>query len=148
MPIRSARLLVALLLVITGCGDDDGGAVDDVEAQPSPDVTAFQEGDFDGIPLPPLAEEAGTRSEEEGVVVQSFFVRNRTPEDILRFYEEQLDAEVVAPPRSTGPSWRGIWLLDGRRLLVSALPAPTADGAEVERSDVVTQMSLELSPAV
>lgn len=35
-------------------------------------------------------------------------------------------------------------LLDGRALLVSATPAPTAGGAEVERADVVTQMSLEL----
>ena len=145
MLIRTAGLLVALL-VASGCGDDDGGGADGVEAQPSPDVTVFQEGDFDGIPLPPLAEEAGMRSEEEGVVVQSFFVRNRTPEDVLRFYEEQLEADLIAPPESTGTSWRGVWLLDGRRLLVSALPAPTAEGAEVEHSDLVTQMSLELYP--
>jgi hypothetical protein len=135
-------VLLAVLLVLAGCGDDDGGAADGTEAQPAPDVTVFQEGDFDGIPLPPLADEAGERSEQDGVVVQSFFVRNRTPEDVLRFYEEQLDGEVVTSPEANGDAWRGTWLRDGRQLLVSAVPAPAAGDDEV-----VTQMSLELSPA-
>lgn len=147
MRVRASVALVALL--IAGCGDGDGG--DDVgDAQPAPDVQTFQDGDFGEIPLPPLAEEAGERSEEDGVVAQSFFVRNRTPQEILEFYEAELaalDAQVVSSPAASGDAWRGTWLVGDRELLVSAIPAPTVEGAEVEHAEVVSQLSLELSPA-
>ena len=145
--LSALALLVALLL--GACGDDDDAS--DPDAQPSPDVTTFGEGDFSDIPLPPLAEEAGERSERDGVVVQSFFVRNRTPEDVLDFYRTYFEGEggtpILAPEPYGNQAWRGTWLVDDRELLVSAIPAPSVDGTEVERADVVTQMSLELSPA-
>lgn len=143
MPSRTPALLSVLLAVAVGCGEADGGG-QSVEAQPSPGVTVFQEGEFDGLPLPPLAEEAGPRSERDGVVTRSYFVRNRTPEDVLRFYEQQLDAAVVASPQAFGDAWRGTWSVEGRELLVSAIPAPAA---ESDGADVLTQLSLQLSAA-
>lgn len=146
-----ARPLLALVIVTSlagACGGDDRS--EDPAAQPAPDVTTFEQGDFSGIPIPPLAEEAGTRTEKDGVVTQSFFVRNRTPDEVLEFYAEYFRDENVPvirePANTSGITWRGWWLLGGRELLVSALPAPTADGAETEHADVVTQMSLELWP--
>lgn len=133
----------ALAVVLVGCGDDGGAG--GPEAQPAPDVTTFQEGDFSGIPLPPRAEEAGERSERDGVVVQSFFVRDKTPREVLDFYATHFDLQGVTPtmtPQEFGnDAWRGSWQLEGRELLVSATSAPSAGGG-----DVVTQMSLELSP--
>ena len=146
-------LIVVLLLAgaaLGACGSDDDTR-DGGDAQPAPDVTTFAAGDFGEIPLPPLAEPAGERSEQQGVVVQSFFVRNRTAEEVLELYRTYFEGEGVAtilPPEPFGnDAWRGRWLLDGRELLVSATPAPSVDGGEVEHADVVTQMSLELSPA-
>lgn len=141
---RKLTLLVAvvpLLLGAAACGDD-GGA--DPEAQPAPGVTAFAQGDFSDIPLPPRTDAAGDRSEEDGVVARSYFVRNRTPEEVLDFYTDYFDTEgvpAVATPAPAGTeAWRGRWLLDGRELLISATPAPTADDDEV-----VTQLSLRLA---
>ena len=145
---RARPLLVCLALVIAACGGDD--VESDPAAQPAPDVTTFEQGDFSGIPVPPLAEEAGTRTEENGIVTQSFFVRNRTPDEILEFYATYFRNEGVQvirePANVSGVTWRGWWLLDDRELLISAIPAPTAEGAETEHADVVTQMSLELWP--
>ena len=137
-------VLVLALGFLAGCGDDDEAP----EAQPSPgDGTAFSSGDFEGLPLPPLAEPAGERSERDGVVARSYFVRNRTPEAVLEFYRdhfEETEGQVIASPEAVGnEAWRGTWLVEDRELLVSALPAPTAGG---EDDEVVTQLSLELSP--
>ncbi|HYD10729.1 MAG TPA: hypothetical protein VEA78_11550 [Acidimicrobiales bacterium] len=146
---RVAVIATLLVLPLAACGDDGGGT--DPEAQPSPEVTTFGEGDFDDIPIPSLAEEAGPRSDEDGVTTQSYFVRNRTPAEVMAFYEAYFadeDVPVVVAPEATGTdAWRGWWLLDDRELLVSAIPAPSVEGAEVEHSDVVTQMSLELWPS-
>jgi hypothetical protein len=144
---RRAFLIAGVLVLASACGN---GSSDDPAVQPSPDVTTFADGDFAGIPLPPLGEEAGQRSEEDGIVTQSFFVRNRTPEAVLDFYADYFrsqDIDVITPPRSVGgATWRGWWFVDGRELLVTALPASATGGAETERADVVTQMSLELWP--
>lgn len=143
-----AFVLVCIASLLGACGGDDGG---DPVAQPAPDVTTFEEGDFSGIPLPPLAEEAGSRTEEDGIVTQSFFVRNQTPEQVLRFYVDYFRNENVQvirePANVNGTTWRGWWLLGDRELMISALPAPTAGGSETEHADVVSQMSLELWPA-
>lgn len=147
---RSARLLALLILVLAAACGGDGDGVGEPEAQPAPDDATFGEGDFADVPLPPLAEPAGERSERDGVVAQSFFVRNRTPEEVLSFYADYFEAEDVEEidaPEADRDAWRGTWLLDDRELLVSAIPAPTAEGDEVEQSDVVSQMSLELAPA-
>lgn len=148
---RARASVVAGVLAVAllgGCGDDDVPE-EGVEAQPAADEATFVAGDFGDIPLPPLAEPAGERSEIDGVVAQSYFVRNRTPADVLEFYVEQLAErgfEIVVPPDGSRDNRRGTWLVDGRELLVSATPAPTAEGGEVERSEVVTQLSLELAP--
>jgi hypothetical protein len=137
---------LACLLAVAGCGDDDGTTP---EAQPAPDATTFEEGDFEDLPLPPLAEPFGERSEEDGIVTRSFVIRNRTPEDVMTFYETELsEAQVVTAPEQSGAdTLRAEWLLDdGRTLLVTSLPAPTAEGDEVEDADVVTQFSLTLRP--
>lgn len=144
---RGVATLFAAALVVAGCGDDGG---DEPEAQPSPDVTTFQDGDFADIPLPPLAEPASERTEEDGIVVRSYVVRNRTPEDVLQHFEVQLDdAQVITPTeRSGSETLLAEWLLDdGRTLRVTALPAPTADPELAAGADVVTQFSLTLRPA-
>lgn len=137
--------LVLAVLVAAGCGDDE-----QPEAQPAPDVTAFTTGDFGELPRPPRSEPAGERSERNGVVARSFFVRNMTPEEVLAFYRDTFganDIQVISPPEPFGPdNWRGTWLVDDRELLVSATPAPTAEGEKVDGSDLSTQFSLELSP--
>lgn len=149
-PLRRVLALVVIAIASLGlasCGDDGGGqGGGDPEAQPSPDGTTFVEGDFGQIPLPPLADPAGERSEIDGVTTASYFVRNRTPREVLEFYEEYFaddGVDVIVGPETFGrDAWRAAWLLDGRELLVTAQPAPTADA---ERADVVTQLSLELS---
>ena len=147
--VATSTIMIALLIgSMSACGDSDS---DGPAAQPAPDVTTFGQGDFDEIPLPPLADVAGERSVRSGVVVQSYFVRNRTPEQVVRFYETYFEGEGISAIASPEPfgneGWRGSWLVGDRELLVSALPAPTAGGEAVEHADVVTQMSLELSPA-
>lgn len=148
--ITSSRTVIAgaavVLLSVTGCGDDGGP---EPEAQPTPEGTSFEERGFDGIPLPPRAEPVGGRNEEDGIVVQSFSIRNRTPQDVMDFYVAQMsDDEVVTSPEQSGTAtllaeWR---LDDGRTLLVTTLPAPTAPG-EADGAEVVSQLSLTLRPA-
>lgn len=145
---RVAAAAVVLFLGLGACGDDDSNV--EPNAQPTPDGTSFEEGDFAGIPIPPLAEPVGERSEQDEIVVQTFALRNKTPEDVMDFYEAELSENdlVMAPEQSGTSTLRAEWLLDdGRSLLVTTLPAPTAEGGEVENADVVTQFSLTLRPA-
>ena len=122
-----------------GDGDDDGGEV------PTPGMTGFTEGEFDDIALPRGADEASEKTERDGVISQSFFAQQTSPEQIMDFFSTSLDADgwtVVEPVSSRGTdSVAGAWTRDGRRLEVSAL---LAKGVENER----TQFSVVLLPSL
>lgn len=127
---------------LSACGNDERR-----ETQPSPDVTTFTSGEFDDLPRPPRSEEAGERTEVDGVVAQSFLVENTSPAAVLEFYRTtfaETGVAVVSPPEQIGVgTWRGMWRVGDRDLLVSATQAPTT----TESDKVQSQFSLELSPA-
>ena len=127
-----------------GAGDD-GAAEDDGGALPTPGMTEFTAGEFDDIPLPRGADEASEKTERDGVISQSFFAQQTSPEQIMDFFSDSLDADgwtVVEPISSRGTdSLAGAWARDGRRLEISAL---LAQGVEDER----TQFSVVLLPGL
>ncbi len=141
------KLFVAVVTVVAlgACTPSDEGT------QPSPDVTTFEQGEFEDLPLLAGSEALSPPNEEDGVVVRSYGVPNTTAEDVLAFYQEQLaDEEVLEAPSSIGENtFRGRWQLsDGRVLIVSATRSPTASGsADLPDEELVTQFSLSLSPA-
>jgi len=148
---RSTALFAVAALALLGCRDDqaatDGAPVDQANGGevPSPAVTAFTAGDFDAIDLPRGADEASEKTERDGVLSQSFFAQQTSPEQIMDFFTTSLAEdgwEVVEPVSSRGTdSIAGAWAKDGRRLEVSAL---LAQGVENER----TQFSVVLLPGL
>ena len=142
---RTGITLTAVLVLVAGCGDGsaDGGPA----AQPAPEVSTFEQGDFDDLPLPPRHTPVGERVEEDGVVSRSFEVRNMAPEAVLDWYAEALAAfEVLEAPERIGVgSYRGQWDLAGRELTVAAQSAETlADNPGAP--EVLSQLSLSLAP--
>lgn len=133
------------LVLAAGCG---GGGASEPEAQPAPDVSVFAEGDFGEIPLHPRSDPIGPRSEKAGVTARSYVTRGATPEQVLRYYEGNLDGwALVEPVRRDHDAYRGTWERDGRTLLVSAGPAPTVDTRPGDAGQVLTQYNLQLGPA-
>lgn len=144
---RTARAVVLALTVLTlfaGCGS---GGSDPGDAQPVPGGATFGPGKFDELPRYPRSEEAGTRTEKDGTVAQSFFARDAVPEQVLDFYVQRLDGwTVVEAPAKTGTtSYRGIWSRDDWKLVVSAAPAPGAEDPDAPSPETVTQYSLTLT---
>lgn len=148
----SFLLLLALILAIggAGCGADDTSP----SAQPAPGVTTFAEGEFGSIPVMPQSEPIGERSDTEGVVAQSFKLRNGSPQAVYDFYADALAPEwtLVEEWHALGgaenPSYRAIWHKGQDRLVVTAAAAPTAAaGGAGESADPVVQYSLSLEPA-
>lgn len=128
-------------LVLTGCGDGDPP-----EAQPAPGVTRFVEGAFEDIPLFPRTEPVGARHEKNDTTARTYKARNATAEQVLRFYDERLPGwHQVGPVEKVGATaYRGEWMRDGRRLLVSAAPAPGLAASD-EIDAPVAQYSLTLT---
>ena len=147
---RTADVLVALVvvLVLGACGDSGSGP----EAQPAEEGATFVRGDFGSVPVPPLAEEVGPRSEKDDVVAQSYRVRNSSRAQLFDFYGERLDGwQVEQAPQAVGDaegaSWRGQWVRDDRRLVVTVSEAPALEPADAADDDPVVQLSLSLEPA-
>ncbi len=148
---RPTIFLAAAGLALIGCGDDqatqDGAPVDQENGGevPTPGNTAFTAGDFDGVELPRGAEEASEKVERDGVISQSFFAQQTSPEQIMDFFSSSLETDgwtVAEPVSSRGTdSLAGAWTRDGRRLEISAL---LAQGVEDER----TQFSVVLLPGL
>jgi hypothetical protein len=149
--LRRAATATAVALALTvaaGCGDDDEAAdVPTPEAQPAPDVTTFEDGDFADLPLPPRNAPVSERTEEDGFVSQSFEVESMPPEEVLEWYTTALaEHDVLETPEMIGTeSWRGQWDLDGRELTVAAQLAETLDDNPAA-PEVLTQLSLSLAP--
>lgn len=133
----AAALFVAVSLA--ACGDDRSKGP---ETQPAPDVTRFVEGEFDQLPRYPRSDAVGDRNEKDGVTARTFKARNATPQQVLEFYASQLKGwhQVEAPREIGSAAYRGVWTKDGRRLTVSATPAPGVS----ESDEVVSQYSLSL----
>lgn len=142
---------VAAALALAGCGDDQATTADVPVDQenggevPAPGVTAFTAGGFDAIDLPRGADEASEKTERDGVLSQSFYAQQTSPEQIMDFFATSLAEdgwEVVEPVSSRGTdSIAGAWAKDDRRLEISAL---LAQGVENER----TQFSVVLLPGL
>lgn len=124
-------MAVLVTLGLIGCGADSnvvapGGAPGD--AQPTPGASFYTSGTFDDIPLPRGATEIGTKTEEDGVITQSFSVTATGPDLVMDFFVGELADRgwvSVVPVEARGADTLfGAWERDGRRLEVSAGPAP------------------------
>lgn len=139
----AGRLVVSVLApaaLLAGCGDDVAGDAQP-EAQPAPDVSVFSEGDFDGLPVPPLADPVGPRSEYEDVTARSFTVRNTTPEEVVEFYDTALGDWTKQGSEDVGTAIRSDYEKGGRGLRVTVQRAPTIEDDAAE-----LQLSLQLGP--
>lgn len=140
-------MALVAVLVLGACGDGGSGP----EAQPAEEGATFVRGDFGDIPVPPLAEEVGPRSEKDDVIAQSYEVRNTSREELFEFYDDRLDGwRVEQAPQKLGEaeaaSWRAQWTRDDRRLIVTVSEAPTLEPADAADDDPVVQLSLSLEP--
>lgn len=145
-------VLVLALGATAGCaGEAEPQRTQPPAAQPAEDAPVFVEGDFGTIPIHPLAEEAGTKTQEDGVVAQSFTIRNTSTDDLFAWYHARLSGwtQETAPQVLGGAeaaSWRATWTRGEQRLIVTVSEAPetaTEGGAEPE---VLLQYSLSLEP--
>ncbi|MDP9072461.1 MAG: hypothetical protein M3N68_14480 [Actinomycetota bacterium] len=136
--------LAAWLPLVLAAGAACGGSEGRGATQPAPDVSFFTEGDFEGLPRYPRSETLSGRTEKEGFVTRSFAVRNARPRQVLEWYAEQLDRwpMIEAIHKVGATDYRAAWLKEGRRLQVSAGPAPGTEGG-----DPAVQYSLVLGPA-
>ena len=135
------RVVVGLVLAagLAGCGKGERVP----EAQPSR-WNGPAEGEFDDIPLMPRSEPVSELSEKDDVTVQSYMVKNRSPEHVIEFYRDTLTGWTLigeADRGESGRAHRATWRDEGFELGVSAAPAPTLE----ENGEVRTQYSLSLS---
>lgn len=146
---RFAPILVAVAVVLlASCGGDDQDEQRE-GTQPAPDVTSFEQGNFDDLPLMPTAEALGRRTEKDGVVSRTYEVRGSLPREVLDFYEDALPRQGWSP---TGPvedigrsAFRGEWETEGWLVQVSSSPATGLDG-DGDSNAVRSQYSLVLEP--
>lgn len=140
-----ALVMAATLVLLAGCGADS-----DEGTQPRPDVTTFEEGTFDGLPLVPESDTLTPPNQEDGVQTRSYVVRNTAPAEVLEFYEQQLAELIVvnAPEKIGDDTYRGRWRLDGGEVLtVSATPGESLqNGDSAYARELLTQYSLSLAP--
>lgn len=145
---RRVRTLVAAFAAIPvlSCGADEAQPA----TQPAPDVTTFEPGRFDDLPLHPRSDPVGERTESDGVSSRSFSVRGTTPREVLEFYERVLPERgwtAVGTVEETGPSaYQGDWSAEEWTLRVSANDASGLDDGNDTSSSVITQYSFVLSP--
>lgn len=132
---------LAAVLALGGCSDREEQREG---TQPAPAVTTFEQGRFDDLPLAPRSDPVGPRSEKEGVVTRSFSAKGTTPEQVLRFYEQNLTGwRQLEPVHEVGTSsYRATWAQGEWLLEVSSGRAPALD-APLEAQ---VQYSLVLRP--
>lgn len=137
---------VVVALLVGACGDDSD---DPPAAQPAPNVTTFEPGRFDDVPLFPRSDPLGPRSDEGGVVARSYRATGTTAEQVLEYYRTSLDPKwrLQNPIENIGVgTYRGDWVSDTYRLRVSATDAPTVSGEGDASRNVAAQYSLTLTP--
>ncbi len=134
-----------LALTAPGCGAADTPPA----AQPAPEVTTFEQGRFDDLPVYFRSDPLGPRSEKQGVVTRSYEASGASPEQVLEFYRNALDYRwrMVTPIERIGVGTvRADWEDGQYRLRVSATEAPALDTSDGGVHAVVTQYSLTLHP--
>ena len=146
---RSLHMAMAAAMtsaVLLGCGGDG----DPLETQPAPDVSTFEAGRFDDLPLHPRSDAIGTRSEEDGVITQSYGTRGATTREVLAFYEDVLPDRgwtQVGQVEETGTAaHQGDWSSEGWSLRVSATDGSQLEFGGESSNEVLTQYSLVLTP--
>lgn len=138
-------LLLASSLLAVACGDDDPSRP---EAQPAPGASEFQEGNFDRLPRYPGADPVNDPAIRSDVTTQSFTVATATPEQVIGFYDRELDTagwRTVQEPQQLGAeqTYRGIWRHEDQELTVSTTQFAGYDTPGGTRT---TQFSLSLGP--
>lgn len=154
MRLRIGTLLLALAVAVSVAGCDMGGDDPSIDAQPSPEVTTFEPGLFDALPRYPRSEPISERTEEDGVISQSFAARDTAPGQVLQYYRERLaDWDLVDQPQDIGEgTYRGIWARESWTLTISATPGETVDPETLEpvgeaaEGVPVAQYNLTLAP--
>lgn len=139
-----AALVAVVLAVLAGCGEK---REERQGTQPVPDVTTFEQGRFDDLPLLPDSRPFGPRSEKDGVVSRTYRTNGVTPEGVVDYYERELPTagwEKAEPVHRSDTEWRGDWVIDDWRLEVSAAPVP--DRRDPSSPEVAVQYSLVLRP--
>lgn len=147
-PRLAALAPLLLLALLASCG----GTSTSPEALPADDAPVFVSGDFGEIPVHPLAEEVGEKTKKDGVVAQSFRIRNTSRDQLFAWYEERLDGWVQeAAPAAVGDApdaaWRARWTRQDKRLIITVSQAPALDKGGSPDEDSVLQYSLSLEPA-
>ncbi len=117
--------LAALLLA--ACGGSSNAVGGETDAQPRPQGSTFESGEFSGLPMPDLATPYGELTTSDNVTTQTFKIKGRTPKQVLEFYLQSLTdngwATVQEPQAKGRTDWVGTWTDDaGRRLEVSSAP--------------------------
>ncbi|MBW3662781.1 MAG: hypothetical protein KY469_06750 [Actinobacteria bacterium] len=149
-PRRLAVTVVAAFAVLgvacdTAPTDPEAGGDLGVEFGEQPAELASE---FEQLPVAPGSQAVGPDMETEaaeGAVTRSYEVAGRTPQQVLEFYERELDSRGwvprVAPTQAGARAWQGEWTHPeiGAWLIVSA--SPFEPGSEDE---IVSQYSLVL----
>lgn len=142
-----AGLALRLLLLggLVGLGACSVDAPDGT--QPAPNVTTFEVGRFDDLPLPPRSDPLGARTDAGGVVARSYRVTGTSPQLVLDFYVSELRDRGWVPGQPVemigSGTFRGTWTKDGNELTVSSTNAPTI-GQDDGSAQVDSQYSLSL----
>lgn len=117
------------------------------ETQPAPNVTTFEEGTFDNLPLVPRSQPFGARSETAGVITRTYRATGVTPDGVIAFYERALPPhgwQAAESSQRTDTSWRADWVTSAWRLEVTSVPVPDRDNPAA--TETVVQYSLVLRP--
>ena len=136
-----ALSLVLLVVLPVACTNGDNS--DPIDAQPAPGVSTFKPGGFDDLPRYRGSTEAGSRSEDGGVISQSFFAEGTDPQLIIDFYRSELQGWDFSGERDVGNGLTAEFTEtgeDGRRLEVSA----TRSAEDATGVDAAVQYSLVL----
>jgi len=130
-------------VVFAGCQAPDPQP----EAQPAPDVTTFQPGRFDDLPLVPRSDPVGPRTDADGVTARSYRTLGTTARDVLEFYRAELPPRwhLVHGIEQLGErTFRADWSDGAYRLRVSATYEHTLDVDDNASSERPIQYSLTL----
>lgn len=139
---RSATLVVPVLAVAVVVLAACSGTTSSSESRRATPTT-FAVRRFDQLPKPTRTHAIGLRTHRRGVTIRSYESRNRTPEQILDFYDRVLpqDGWIAVPSLSEqGSPYERTYRSGGYRLRITAQMAPT-----VLPDTPVVQFSLEVS---
>lgn len=136
---------VALLVVVAAgaCRAEEP----EPATQPAPDVTTFEPGKFDDLPLFPRSDPLGPRTDEDGVVARSYRAVGTTAREVVEYYRSTLatDWTLASAPEQLGPrTYRADWVTDEYRLRVSATEGETLESGDTPSAEEAVQYSLTL----